>query len=606
MPASAEPPDTAARRRALVALVEDQQIRLIFDQVRRMPLMHFALDLVIAWTGVRAGLGTAAWVWLVLITLAKAARLAYLRRLQAAEASSAQRKLAAHANALGLVACVQVAIMTMVFAHPPGDAQYVLTMVLMGNAAGAVSTSAGHLRTFATWVVIFMGGLVACWLSRLSLEGAAIAVLLMLMTAMLLFYVRDQARTLLRLVTLTEDLRTERDKLARMSDDLRQERDRAERASEAKTRFFASASHDLRQPLTALSYNAATVQALAESTGDETLGRVSHGISRALRESRSLLDSLLEISELDAGVVDVRLADVDLQALLAEVRESFAPLAAERGLDLVLHAPREPASSARTDVALLRRIVLNLVSNAIKFTANGSVTLWADTGPAADEVAVHVADTGPGIPAEVQDRIFEEFFQLGNAERNRSRGLGLGLAIVRRLAALLDARVEVASGVAQGSTFTIRLPRGAQSAAPAPAVAATAATARPLARSRRILVVDDERDIRDALSTLLVALGWQVVAEPGGDEALACVARGFDPDALIVDFRLRDGASGLDALAALRRAGCGAPAWLITGETEPGRIADARAAGIPVIYKPVDGLALAALLREAFEGAPVA
>lgn len=571
-------------------LIQASQVRLGIEQVRRIPPAHFLVDLCVAWTASKAGVGGAAWIWFAVMTIAQTGRTLHLVRLDRTgklSTSSMLRALTVWLTALGAMHAV---LMAMVFSQPLSNIHYVLTMILVGNAAGAVSPAAGHLASYVWWEFVYGGTLVACWLLQGTLEGVAIAVLLVALFVILTFYVRDQGRSQAELVGLT--------------DSLRRERDRAERASQAKTRFFSAASHDLRQPLTALSYNAATVCALAEVAQDETLAKVGQGITRALEESRSLLDSLLEVSELDAGAVRVGWQTVEVTALLREVVEQCASVARERGLELRLEHDQPSPCLAWADVVLLRRIVQNLVGNALKFTAAGTVVLSTRYLEDADGgVEIAVEDTGRGIPSEAQEHVFEEFFQVGNAERDRSRGLGLGLAIVSRLVRLLEGAISLSSVPGEGSTFRVTL----KGAAYMPERAGPACAPQPVpmnlfrAKGQRILVVDDEREIRESLSTFMGTLGWNVLAVSGSEAAVQALDGGFRPEVLVVDFRLRDGRSGLELLALLRERGCIAPCVMITGDTEPDRITAARAIGIPVMYKPVDGFVLAntlARLRE--------
>jgi two-component system, sensor histidine kinase len=578
----------------LLPLIQASQARLGIEQVRRIPPAHFLVDLCVAWTAYKAGVGASAWIWFVVMTIAQTGRTIHLVQLDRSGKLSAARMLRYLTVWLTVLGALHAVIMAMVFSQPPSNVRYVLTMILVGNAAGAVSPAAGHLASYIWWEVVYGGTLVTCWLLQGSLEGLAIATLLAALFVILTFYVRDQGRSQAELVALT--------------DSLRRERDRAERASQAKTRFFSAASHDLRQPLTALSYNAATVCALAEVQQDETLAKVGQGISRALEESRSLLDSLLEVSELDAGAVRVGWETVEVTALLREVVEQSASVARERGLELRLEHARMSPCMAWADVVLLRRIVQNLVGNALKFTASGTVLLgcrYLGDGPDGG-VEIAVADTGRGIPPEAQDQVFEEFFQVGNAERDRSRGLGLGLAIVSRLVRLLEGSISLSSVPGEGSTFRVALKRAASAkvrAEPDPA-----STSRPVnlirANGRRVLVVDDEREIRESLSTFMGTLGWSVRAVSDSDAAIEAWDSGFEAEVLVVDFRLRDGSSGLEVLARLRERGCAAPCVMITGDTEPGRITAARAVGIRVMYKPVDGFVLANTLAKLLDHDP--
>lgn len=581
-------PESADQDRGLdlAEKVRVEQVRLGLAQVRRIPLPHFFVDVCVAGTGVAAGLGPWAWVWLAAMTVCQVGRTIYLVRLSRNRRFSAERMLNHMAASLTFLGAIHAVFMALVFAQPPSSAQYVLTMILVGNAAGAVSPAAGHLRSYLTWGVVFGGVLAGCWLSRADVEGVAIAALVVSLFSVLTLYVRDQGRSIVQLVSLSESLRWERD--------------RAERASEAKTRFFAAASHDLRQPLTALSYNAATVQALAQARGDEQLAQLGAGIGRALAESRQLLDSLLEVSQLDAGAVAANLEEVDLHELVRETLDAFTAQAAERGLVLQTMATGGQAHVVRTDRMLLRRILQNLVGNALKFTRQGAVTVEVkpDDAAPAELLCISVADTGPGIDPKDHSRVFEEFFQIGNQDRNRSQGLGLGLPIVRRLAHLIDAQVTLKSQPGQGARFNILLDRKlAQSvSAPGLRVAPMEVSPRRPHGNRRLMLVDDEADIRESLSTFLRTMGWTVAAGPDQAWATDSFSHGFKPDAVIVDFRLRQGESGLDVLAALRELGCDVPAWLITGDTEPSRITLAKSAGIPVLYKPLDGMQLLAML----------
>ena len=279
---------------------------------------------------------------------------------------------------------------------------------------------------------------------------------------------------------------------------------------------------------------------------------------------------------------------VDLDALLQHQHELLAPLARERGLGWELQLPPGPPRWAQTDPSLLRRVLSNLLTNAIKFTPSGWVrlALFEHQGQA----QIVVQDSGPGIPVELQERVFEEFFQVGNEARDRTQGLGLGLAIVRRLVKLMGLELRLNSPPGQGCHFSLVLPLQSPPTLSTPA-------APPLGR-HRLLVVDDEVPIRDALAQWLTMLGWSVRTAADCPEALAQISPMWQPDALVLDLRLRAGATGLDVLSALRASGCQAPAWLVTGETAPAPLRQAREAGMTVLHKPVDGLDLAGQISE--------
>jgi CheY-like chemotaxis protein/nitrogen-specific signal transduction histidine kinase len=401
--------------------------------------------------------------------------------------------------------------------------------------------------------------------------------------------VRQQRRSWEQQVRLLDDNE-------RLAASLALERDRAEAASEAKTRFFAAASHDLRQPLHALSINATTLELVAQRGDDRLLRELSQGIGRALQQSRGLLDGLLDISRLDAGAVTPQLGARDIGNLLRAVRDEFAALAAQRGL--VLKADiEEPAPWGLTDADQLMRILSNLVDNAIKFTPTGSITLSLAVEPPG-QVLVAVADTGPGIAPAHRERVFEEFFQVGNPSRDRTQGLGLGLAIVRRTAALIAVDLRLVD-VPQGTRFELRLP---QAAVPMVEAAPRDPAGRSLEVDRgetlSVLVIDDEPEVLAALCTYMHQIGWAALGAASGSEAARLLANGRAVDALVVDYRLRE-EDGIEVLARLRALRPGLAAIVVTGDTAPQRLSELHSAGTTVLHKPVDAAELAHALAQA-------
>jgi signal transduction histidine kinase/CheY-like chemotaxis protein len=570
---------------ALQAQLVRERLQLAIQQTQRVRLPHTLVDLALAWVAWEAGLRHGVWIYLLVMTLSHLGRSTLLARMLASGHYSTAQLMQASMVALAYLGLIKGLLTLAVFSQPSSDWHELFTMILIGNAAGAVATAGGHLRTYLAWAIPFGGGLVGGWLLHGGVEGVLIALLVVALFWVLSGYVREQGDA--------------QEKLLGLNDSLRAARDRAERANEARTRFFAAASHDLRQPLTALSYSVATVEALAQLQADDKLAIVGGSLRRSLTESQTLLNSLLEVSQLDAGAVEVQQQALDLGALVAGVVDALQPQAEDRGLRLQASG-LERRWPVRTDEALLRRVLQNLLGNALKFTPPGGlvrVLLQAD----GDGVAVALIDNGPGIAPELQERVFEEFFQVGNAARNRSQGLGLGLSIVRRLVALLGLRLSLDSEPGRGSCFTLHLPLHAVATLPQAHERPPEPSLPAAGQALRLLVVDDEAPIREALSLLLSSLGWEVRGADGQLEALQQLQGGWQPDALLLDFRLRDGESGLDVLRSLRQQGCQAPAWLVTGETAPQRIQQAREAGLPVLYKPVDGLALAALVRTAIE-----
>ncbi|MGZ5079937.1 MAG: ATP-binding protein [Usitatibacter sp.] len=349
----------------------------------------------------------------------------------------------------------------------------------------------------------------------------------------------------------------------------------AEHASRAKTHFLAAASHDLRQPLHALTFLTA---ALDMRPLDGVSREIVSKMENALEDLSLEFDSLLDISKLDAGVVPCTPTTFELRPFLHRIGEPFNAVARARGLSFDVEGPN--GAYVHTDRALLERVVRNILDNAFKYTERGGVRMACEAGDGLCRVVI--ADSGIGIPETEQQRVFEEFYQVGNAERDRRKGMGLGLSIVTRLASLLELRVGMASAVGHGTTFTLELPaveRPAQ-VQPRPLLATTKL------HDRQVLVIDDEPAPRDALRGFLEGLGCRV-SVAGTIEEAAALALLEEPDIVLADFRLRGETTGLQAVQRLRQGRPALPAIIITGDTAPEQVAKLDGIGICVLYKPV-------------------
>ena len=351
----------------------------------------------------------------------------------------------------------------------------------------------------------------------------------------------------------------------------------AEIANTTKSRFLAAASHDLRQPLHALGLFTA---ALSGHTHDTEGTELVHRIRTSVESLEALLSSLLDISKLDAGAITIETRDLRLDDLFDRLANDFVPEALERELRLTIVPTKLVVHS---DPALLERIVRNLVANALRYTARGGVVIGARRrGP---RVAIEVWDSGTGIDATERERIFEEFYQIGNPERDRAQGLGLGLAIVRRLADLLGHEVDVDSRVGRGSVFRVLVAAANPNALPA--VALGAAVMPGSFDGCCVIVVDDEPTVRESTRNLLASWGCTVVAAADPEGALAALQDRI-PSAMLVDYRLRGGQDGLGAIALLRaELGQDIPAALVSGESSAEELARIKGSGLPLLHKPV-------------------
>lgn len=387
----------------------------------------------------------------------------------------------------------------------------------------------------------------------------------------------------------------------------------AERANAAKTRFLATASHDLRQPIHALGLFFANLADRVRNAETESL---IEQIEDSIEAIDSMLNALLDISKLDAGVIRPHVGPVavaDLFKRLATEYQSHGinpfgvllerrlfkrpetphqPTARETGNALRIRSSR---AIVQSDPAMLERILRNLISNALRYTRNGRVLVGARRR--GDKLRIEVHDTGIGIPADQLDDIFLEFHQLGNPERNRHQGLGLGLAIVKRLAALLGHQITVRSRLGRGSCFAVTLPIARESthcALPSPATI----PGREL-QGRRILVLDDDSAVLEAMDGLLGRWGCVVIKAASLEEAQEKLkANAPPPELLIVDYRLRGELSGLEAVALLQKnLRRYVPTLVITGDTAPDHLREAEASGYPLLHKPVQPAKLRSVVR---------
>jgi signal transduction histidine kinase/ActR/RegA family two-component response regulator len=349
----------------------------------------------------------------------------------------------------------------------------------------------------------------------------------------------------------------------------------AERASRAKTRFLAAASHDLRQPLHALTFLTA---ALDMRPLDAPAREIVRKMTGALEDLSGEFDALLDISKLDAGLVTISASSFEAEPFLGRVAEAFVPVARARGL--LFEVSGDSGVYVRTDRPLFERVVRNLLDNAFKYTEKGTVRLACTAAGARCRIVV--ADSGIGIPESEHEHVFEEFYQVGNPERDRRKGMGLGLSIVRRLTELLGVKLSMDSHVGRGTTFALELETvAAPHRVDEPAQAPSSGLA-----DRQVLLVDDEVAPRDALRAYLEGLGCHVSVAGTLREA-ATAAMLDEPDIVLADFRLRQGETGLEAIQRLRESRPRLPAIIVTGDTAPERLAELDGTGIEVLHKPV-------------------
>jgi len=457
--------------------------------------------------------------------------------------------------------------------HDRPDLEHPLTVI--ASAAGAHSVSVAAMQHELS-AVFLSAGADPTWWRHINASILATLFIGLLLTAALVWNHVRAYRLAARLSEATEEVRLKKEE--------------AEKANVVKSRFLAAASHDLRQPMHALGLFAESLR--AEIGGQERARNLLDRILGSVNWMEQMFDALLDISSLDAGVIEKKVRDFPVQTLLDRLDTLFSRFAIDRGLRFSV-----VASSAwvRSDPTLLDRVLQNLVSNAIKYTKEGGVVIGCRRH--ANALSIEIRDSGPGIAHANQTEIFREFVQLDNPEHDRSKGLGLGLAIVERIASLLGHPVRLRSVPGRGSVFAIEVPYG--DAAQGGVVPLAIQDAIDPFAGVRVAVIDDEPEIVEATTRLLERWGCVVVGAGSEAEMLELLRRDTRaPDFLICDYRLRHGQDGLSAIHNVRVAtGKNMPAVLISGDTAPEHVQKARASGIDILKKPVAPARLRQIMR---------
>ena len=361
---------------------------------------------------------------------------------------------------------------------------------------------------------------------------------------------------------------------------LREQKMEADSANRAKSKFLAAASHDLRQPLHALTL---FTSVLDESIKYPVVRRVVEQIKSSVSALQNLFNALLDVSQLDAGVMKVEKVYFYLTPVFNKLANDFNSQASKKGLRL--HWP-DCDYAVYTDPSLFEQILRNFVSNAINYTETGEITI--DCIANGEVIDIHVIDTGPGITDVDQEAIFSEFYQLNNPERDRSKGLGLGLAIVKRTANLLSHSIKVESQPGSGSTFSITVEQ-AHVAVPVDVNGTEPEiNFRPITNSL-IIVIDDEISVREGMQSLLQLWGCEVITAVDQAEAITLLRQhGQTPDGIIADYRLRENKTGVEAIHAIHAEfHDGIPALIVTGDIAVERLREVKNSGFQMLHKPV-------------------
>jgi signal transduction histidine kinase/ActR/RegA family two-component response regulator len=531
-------------------------------------------------------------MWAGAIFLLTAVRMVVVRRdlVNKHAIEQAARRGWKYAVLAGLSGCLWGSIGILFFSPENTVVTVFICIVLAGMTGGSVASQSSFLPSYYAFAL----PTVLPFALRSFTHGDALFSILGVLSLFLLGVNLAYSRNLQRTVRESVALRFENTELIVQ---LRQEKERAESASRSKSQFLAAASHDLRQPTHALGLYIATLRSLcsAPTIRADEVGGLANKLQNALKGLVQLLDVLLDISKLDAGVVKVKQEVFDIQEVLETLDQQFSAVAIEQKLRFTV---RPSSVLVNTDRSLLHSILANFISNALRYTEQGKILVGVRHRE--DMVEIQVLDTGIGIAKEHSDLIFREFYQIGNVARRREHGLGLGLAIVKRTADLLDVRVLMHSTPQHGSVFSVCLPVVATPVKQASNVLNVTSTV----GSKTIMVVDDDVDVLDSMQLLLSAWGHQVITAGGLDEALLLAQQnrtknGPAFEMILSDFRLAENTSGIDVVHAVRQA-CGSeiPAAIITGDTSTESINQIVASHLKILHKPLDADVLQNLLRE--------
>lgn len=475
--------------------------------------------------------------------------------------------------------------------------QLIILLVLIVKGTGSVSTIINSLPAFCAYFPTSMLPISIMFLIQKEATAVALGILCLLYIAVMLLFGRNINRT------LSESLRIryENQQLLKETEERKQE---AEKANLAKTHFLAAASHDLRQPIHAMSLllnileDKFTTKEAVIGMCEEREKDVLFKMRGTVESLQNLLDALLDISRLDAGAVTVNNEEIDLLTVFQNLQNELQVLAEEKKLTLIW--PRNSIHS-KTDPALIEQILRNLINNAIRYTEKGKIVI--SNTRIDNKVKITVSDTGIGIAEDQQKTIFDEFYQVGNQQRDRSHGLGLGLAIVKRTVELLGSQIHIQSALGKGTSFSFTLDVLEHTDTVIPRQDIGLITSKLGQEQGNVVVlIEDDKDVKDAMQLLLEKWGYITIVGSDSDSILAQLSthsnQHLSPDIIISDLQLAENKNGLDEVKHIKKSLKKPVSVLIlTGNIQAEQSEDVKASGWPILYKPVAPARLRAFLR---------
>lgn len=469
----------------------------------------------------------------------------------------------------------------------PQDLAYqaLVICVALGLAAGATTVN----PIFPPSLYIYVPCMILPTTIVTLLQGDSLHLILAGMLMMYFFVALNSGHQLAK--TFYSSLYQRYENLS-LVEQLTKEKSRAESANREKSRFLATASHDLRQPLQALMLFSDAIQEVAQ---EKETKHLSAQIGKSVNALVEMFDELLDVSRLEAGIVEVRWQNFELQPLLDRLYVDMAPLAQNKGLGFYMPIVDGVVYS---DPFLLDRILRNLISNAIRYTDKGDVAVRCT--PVAGGFRFAVIDTGIGIAPEALPHLFEEYYQVDNQHRDRRKGLGLGLSIVRRVEGLLGCKVEVKSEQGKGSEFSLIVQRGETEQLAQPFVITHS---RHDLRGVAVALVEDDPDIRQLIAGLMAEWGCRVFeGELAEDVMREMDVAGQRPDLLVCDYRLPQGVTAVHVIKRMRELWGNVPSLVLTGDTAAEVLQEIHASGAILLHKPIAPTRLRTMMHFALHG----
>ena len=559
--------------------IKAEQVKALYQQASMSAISSWATGLVVMFIPHPASSRLTLYAWFLMLTFSCSLRLFLVWRFKKSTIALHQYRRWGHmyALAIALTACVWSSTLFLLASPEDFQHQLLFLVILIAMCIGASQASTSYHLAGRAYFIPAMGTFTVYCFMHGDPVFTGLAVMAILYTLMMDMVGRDSNQRFFE--------------IQRLRFELAQKKEEAESANIAKSKFLAAASHDLRQPLHALTL---FTNALKEKITAPDVAKIVANIDKSIDALQGLFNALLDISKLDAGSMTVEKQHVTLDSIISPIANEFLAEAENKGLRLNIGKSSE---TVYTDPALLNRVIRNLVSNAIRYTEQGSITLKTEV--IGDKITLRISDTGRGIPTDMQEEVFKEFFQLDNPERDREKGLGLGLAIVKRLTGLLEHPLQLDSAPERGSCFTLELPLGT------PQVITPVSTPPPMGynvdsyNSIEVIVIDDEASVREGALALLDAWGYRASAF---NDVSTCIQtlkeKAIRPNVILADYRLQGHKTGVEAIEEINQfLGENIDAAIITGDTAPDRIQEAEASGYLLMHKPFKPMQLRAFLN---------